>query len=279
MGIGINATNNINLNQNKSAEQPLEEKIGDYLKDSGRTIKNESNFKSAISQLQSKKMTVQNFCKEILNSNNSNDLQSITEILEQTVPSEQQEAAIKNTNTQEQQSTINSGKPAISENPNTLNQLSIVQTSASDQLLASEVASFVKKGNVKEALTKTNGNGELADKALGSLQKAASSNQQQLQSMIAFANGAINDFAGLNPSVLESLKEKLDKMKKELEEIDELETDSDGNILTEEAKEFVNPFMSLIDNLQQHEGELSKEMEEALEELLGTLGLIGEENG
>ncbi|OGI09478.1 MAG: hypothetical protein A2Y40_05520 [Candidatus Margulisbacteria bacterium GWF2_35_9] len=283
MELGIHAPSNLNKNPLKPVDQQLEEKITDYLKSSSRSVHNPTEFKTSVALLNSKGMDVKSFCKQILNSTNTNDLNAITNILKQTGQLENepipQESQTKQNLIMQNQTNANIPKSTINENPNLLDQLKIVQTSATDQLLAGEIISLIKKGSIQEALTKTNGSDVIIDKTLSLLKKTNMLNQQQIQSIIAFINGVLANFPSLNPSIMESLKEKLDKLKKELEHIEKSEESIDEKHLSESAEAFVEPFMDLIDNLHQHEGNMPKDVANALSELLQKIEDTGDDDG
>ncbi len=269
--ININSKININNTSSKSVELKMEEKVVDYLKSSG--IAPSNDLSKGINQLKNNQLTVKDFCKNILNSTNSNDIKAVANIAQTLNVSVILDKPISNktvaTGNSPLPSSTQLANKEISQNATFMNNISIVHTLPKDQVIAGKISQMLLGGKGKEAFNLCENKAETVMNTLDTLPKNLAFSSSQIQSVLVFTNSAMNSVLANNPVVMEKLKKEYDKFKKMLDELEEL--DGDLSTLSPEAADFLDSLQDLMKKMKNWEGDKPKDLEESFNELMGVL--------
>ena len=261
----------------KSTDKQFEEKLNNYLKTTGRDSIPPQDIKQNLGLLKAQQLTIKDFCKNLLNSTNTNDLNAIKTTAEELhldfimdkTPLNNK-ADIKNNSPL--QTAAQSKNIETQNNLNFQSQINIVQAKVGDQVLSGQIINMINNGKPKEALAQMGSSTDLLEGILESFIKMNQLSSQQLQSVLAFIQEAITVFTPQLPELAEQIKKQYDRLRKKIEEEEKLNAAEDSSELSTEAQEFVNQFKSVSSKLNQWEGEMPQDMAESYDQLLSLLG-------
>ncbi|MDD5456001.1 MAG: hypothetical protein PHV30_03095 [Candidatus Margulisbacteria bacterium] len=261
----------------KSTDKQFEDKINNYLKSTGRDSIPPQDIKQNLGLLKAQQLTIKDFCKNLLNSTNTNDLNTIKTTAEELhfdfIMDKTQltnKTDIKNNSPLQ-----NAAQSKNIETQNNLNfqaQINIVQAKVGDQVLSGQIINLINNGKPKEALAQLGNRVDLLEGMLESLIKMNQLSTQQLQSVLAFIQEAITVFTPQLPELAEQIKKQYDRFRKKIEENDKSASVEDSSEISNEAQEFINEFKSVTSKLNQWDGKMPQDMAESYDQLLSLLG-------
>jgi len=277
MGLAELNINPINTNakaQSKSDQQRFEDAIINYSNTTGRTPPNKADIKDAATLLQKGTLTLKDLAKSLFLSQNSQDIEMLSQIVKQTglmnEPLATPQGQIKPNASFNPINNKNPNTPS-SENPLGMQNLNITNTRVENQVLLGHIINLIKTGSSKQAYEAASGDPDLFNSILETFSKQNQSNQTQLRGMLGFLAAMNSNASAHKPEVLSQVRRLFGKIQEELDELEE--TDSDESTLSAQAKLFIGNLQKLSSQLKQYEGEWPKDMEEAYKQLSNLLGI------
>lgn len=276
MGLAELNINPINTNaktQSKSNQQRFEDAVIDYSNTTGRTPPSKADIKDAATLLQKGTLTIKDLAKSLFLSQNSQDIEALAQLVKQTGllsdPAPTPQGQIKPSTAKP-----TNNKAAIaasSENAQGMQNLNITTTLVENQIILGHIINLIKTGSSKQAYETASSDPDLFNSVLETFGKQNQADQLQLRSMLGFLAAMAGNISAHKPEVLSQARRLYSRLQKELEELEE--TDSDESTLSEQAKQFMGDLRNLSGQLQQLNGEWPKDVQDSYKQLVDLLGI------
>lgn len=268
--INVNKAVAMQSQAGKPAAQKFEEAVVDYSTSTGRTPPPKNDIKDGAALLQKGTLSIKDLAKNLFQSQNSQDIESLTQIVKQSgLLSEATSPPQGQTKPTNLNSPTNN-KPAVSqENQMGAQNLNIVSTKVENQVLLGHIMNLIKTGSPKNAYEAASQETHLADTILESFSKQNHADQTQLRSMLGFISAMEANPGAHKPEILSQARRLYSKLQKELDELEEIEPHEDE--LSSEAQQFIGNLKGLSSQLKQLEGEWPSDLQASYDELLNLL--------
>jgi hypothetical protein len=254
----------------KSAEQRFEDAVIDYSRDTGRTPPSKNEIKDGASLLQKGSLSIKDLAKNLFQSQNSQDIETLTQIVKQSGIINEPNPTPQGQSKSGQLSPLNPKlNSVVQENQQSSQSLNITTTKVENQVILGHIINLIKTGSPKNAYESASQEPDLINSVLESFGKQNQADQTQIKNMMGFIAAMESNPGANKPEVLAQARRFYSKLQKELEELEE--TDTDESKISDEAKAFMGDLNKLTTQLKQLEGEWPKEMEEAYRELMDIL--------
>ena len=253
-----------------SNEAKLEAKISEYLSNTNRTPSND--LKLSLSQLLCAQLTIKEFCKNIMNSNNTNDVDAVESILKELKVS-LPDIISKNFNLNKVDDLLKqNNNNNYQDNKEFVSKLNIINTLADNEILATEILQKLTAGKTKEVINLLQNSESTLEPVLDKL-LSNSNLSNALTSNLILVLQHLETEKCFNPVLQERVAKELAKLKKKLLAIPETELDTDITELSEEAKNYISAFNNLLKKINEYQGDIPEELTESFKQLLVKLGM------
>ncbi|MEI7942188.1 MAG: hypothetical protein WCH76_03355 [Candidatus Riflemargulisbacteria bacterium] len=267
-----NVPNNIKT-YSPSTEQQINKDMKEYFETEKQPVNPES-LSQNIKGLLSKQLTVKDFVKNMMNSNNSKNIEQISNMLKgynvETLAENIQDMP------KQMDKLLNQPQTKIQQDNTMMNNApKIEMTSPEVQIMASNLLGMLKEGKMKEALQTFDKKGDVLEKMLDSFLSQSSQSARDTANLLNFIQNVISQGLVISPELQKMLQEKYKKLEKHLSFSEELATqkEEDVNNLSQEAQDFVKQIMDLRQQLEFMDSETAQEVLAAYEDLLELIGV------
>ncbi len=267
-----NMPNNIRT-YSSSTEQQINKDMKEYFESEKQPVNPEA-LSQNIKGLLSKQLTVKDFVKNMMNSNNSKNIEQISNMLK----GYNVETLVENIQDMPKQmdKLLNQPQTKLQQDNTMMNNApKIEMTSPEVQIMASNLLGMLKEGKMKEALQTFNKKGDVLEKMLDSFLSQSSQSARDSANLLNFIQNVISQGLVISPELQKMLQEKYKKLEKHLSFSEELaiEKEEDVNKLSQEAQDFVKQIMDLRQQLEFMDSETAQEVLSAYEDLLELIGV------
>lgn len=256
----------------KSPEQQFSEKVIQYARDTSRAIASPEELARAVTALKTQQLALKDFCKLFLQSTGSQDLDKLRTFAqethlpiagEQSVKPNKISEPIQNLRASDAQQTAESER-------NFMAHLSIIQTTADDQILVSQLIQKIFGGQTRELFKLFRDKPVLLEALLDGLGKYTTMGVIQYRATIGFVQSLIAQGIILPPEIMAKLKKYYSKIRKNLDDIEDLLGAGDDARLSSQARAFLKDFYALELRLEPKE-ELPEDLQNSYLALMETL--------
>ncbi len=264
----------------KYTEQRFSEKVTSYAKDTSREIASPEELGKAVGQLKSQQLSLKDFSKLILQSSSSEDLSALQTFAEEVQLAALLEQPPKSSKTASPSpiSTTPDAQKTVDLERNFMSHLSIIQTTADDQIVASQLIQKIFGGQTKKLTKLLSNNPALLEPLLDGLGKHTTMSVLQYRATLGFIQSVIAKGMVLPPELMAKMKKIYAKARKSLDDIEDLMGSADDARLSGQAKAFLREFYTLELSLENKE-DLPSEVQDSYSSLMKTLEKMESPNG
>lgn len=244
--------------------QKFSKKITQFIEESGRKAPDQKKISQTINDNMTENgLNAKQFTKSLLQSTNTNDIQQIFSIAEETNIPISEKITDQNSSSQNITQTTKKTKQEQTGNNTLIAQSHSGQKIPKNQILINTIVSMLKANRQKEAEQQLGNNTKLLESIIKSFQ---SIKKLSIEQIISFVNFIHNQLALIENSELKN------KLKKELEKFLEAYSLEEFLNLSPEAQETTKTILSLSEKVQNLK-EIPRELETVYTELLQQIGI------